>query len=237
MRKLSRSTIGRGLLGVLALVVFATACDFTAWEPGGEHRAYYCDPTDTEINDGHGAGHGGHEIPYTEPKGPLSGEHCLSVMFQAEAGAQWAETFPTKAIAEANGWHWLAPWIPGQGTHHVREDNAPDAQFDFQPNMLMYDGNGGNAPLSGMVWAVVSGHMPPEGFAGDNDHWHAHEMLCFTGLPDNPFIVGDNISDSECASRGGVNVDSSDTWLVHVWLPEYLGWQPTDLFNKEHPFI
>ncbi len=32
-------------------------------------------------------------------------------------------------------------------------------------------------------------------------------------------------------------MDTSDTWLVHVWLPVYDGWLATDIFNKEHPGI
>lgn len=114
-------------------------------------------------------------------------------------------------------------------------DSEATAEFNpDRPNMLMYDGNGSDAKLTGMVWAVQSGHMPPEGFSGDNDHWHFHEKLCYAP---GPFIVGDNISDQLCTARGGVNEDASDTWLLHVWLPVYEGWMATDIFNKEHPTI
>ncbi len=34
-----------------------------------------------------------------------------------------------------------------------------------------------------------------------------------------------------------MNQDASDTWLLHVWLPVYEGWQATDIFNKTHPTI
>lgn len=225
------------VLAVLSYV--AVACNPAVdWSAGGDERRWWCDPTDTDVNDGHGGGdHGGHHFPYTEDKGPLSWQDCAINAFVIERGAAEAALYPTKAIAEANGWHWLAPWIPGQGTHHVRDSGVPTS-IDFSgPTMLMYDGNGNNAPLTGMVWAVESGHMPPDGFAGDNDHWHAHQVLCYTGLPDNPFIVGDNISDALCTSRGGVNVDASASWLVHVWLPVYDDWIATDIFNKEHPGI
>jgi hypothetical protein len=241
MRIIRPSRRRRGLLGALfAVALVATACDFTEWDTDGAYREWYCDPTDTEVNDGHGAGHVGHEFPYTEPKGPLSAEHCFNLDFQLTITSQFAAMFPTKAIAEANGWHWLAPWIPGQGTHHVWEATGVTSTFDpLQPTMLMFDGNNGNAPLTGMVWTVSSGHMPPPGFSGDNDHWHSHQMLCYTD-DTLSFIVGDGITDAECASRtggDGVNVDSSGTWLVHVWLPVYDGWLATDIFNKEHPGI
>ena len=220
----------------MVVVLVASARD---WEVGGSERPWWCDPTDTEVNDGHGGGaHGGHHFPYTEEKGPLSGIHCWATDVHLTAASNYAATFPTKGYAEANGWHYLAPWIPGQGTHHVNEANGVTSEFDpWSPTMLMYDGYNNSAPLTGMVWAVASGHMPPSGFFGDNDHWHAHEKLCYTD-DTLSFIVGDAITDEQCAARTGgqgVNVDASGTWLLHVWLPVYDGWLATDIFNKEHP--
>jgi hypothetical protein len=103
--------------------------------------------------------------------------------------------------------------------------------------MLMYDSNQDSARLTGMVWVVQSGMMPPEGFSGNNDHWHSHERLCFVDGPEGEFIVGDGITDEQCADRGGENRDTSDIWLLHVWLPVYDGWIATDIFNKTHPTV
>lgn len=232
-RRLTSRT--RRIGALLIVAVLATSCE---WEPGGAEREWWCDPTDTAVNDGHGSGaHAGHEFPYTEPKGPLTGAQCWAIDVQLTAAAAIAAQFPTKSIAEANGWHWLAPWIAGQGTHHVNESRQVTSVFDpSYPTMLMFDGNGPHAPLTGMVFAVESGHMPPAGFAGDNDHWHNHQMLCYIDK-NGPFVVGDGISDEQCAARGGTNVDASDTWLLHVWLPVYDGWQATDIFNKTHPGV
>jgi hypothetical protein len=230
----------RAALLSLALVValVTAACDVTDWEVGGEIRPWWCDPTDTAINDGHD-GDGGHMPHYTEEKGPLSAEDCMEVHIQLTLATQYAQQFPTAGVAEANGWHHLAPWIPGQGTHHVNIQQGVTDKFNPQrPNMLMYDSNQDSGKLTGMVYVVRSGMHPPEGFAGHNDHWHFHEKLCYLDYGgDNPFIVGDGITDEQCAARGGTNVDSSDTWLLHVWLPVYEGWQATDIFNKTHPTI
>ena len=223
------------LVGAMSFV--AVACNPAVdWSQGGDERRFWCDPTDTEVNDGHGGGHGGHVFPYTEEKGPLDWQACALNAYFIEQGAAIAELYPTKGVAEANGWVWLAPWIPGQGTHHVNPDGIP-ATFDpTQPTMLMYDGNGSNAPLTGMVWAVAQapGSHPPAGFAGDNDHWHSHQSLCFDN---SGFIIGDSITDAACTALGGTNLDTSGLWLVHVWLPEFEGWQATDIFNKTHPEI
>lgn len=229
----SRTMRSLGLVCALALV--GAGCELADWEQGGQYRSFYCDPTDVAINDGHGD-HG--HMHYMEEKGPLSAQDCLELTIYLNDAAGYASQFPTKAEAEANGWHWLAPYISGQGTHHVNIERGVSSAFDpRRPNMLMYDSNNGSGQLTGMVWAVQSGMHPPEGFPGDNDHWHAHETLCFTTRDGGPFIVGDGISDSQCAARGGTNQDASDTWLLHVWLPVYDGWLATDIFNKEHPSV
>lgn len=216
--------------------MLASACNYLDWGPGGPERPWWCDPTDTEINDGHGAGHGGHDPHYTEEKGPLSASACLIVDYQFELGEAFASQYPTAADAEADGWFRLAPWIPGQGTHHMDPSFGIPTEFDAsRPTMLMYDSDSSSGELTGMVYLVDRGpgSMPPEGFIGDNDHWHSHMKLCYR----NGTIIGDNISDADCAARGGVNVDTSGVWMVHVWLPVYDGWSADDIFNKTHPGI
>jgi hypothetical protein len=223
-----------GIAPVIALAVLASGCDLADWEEGGPMRPWYCSPTDIEINDGHGDGHS----HYTEEKGPLNASDCLALNLFLDQAEVYAAQFPTAAVAEANGWHHLAPYITGQGTHHVNIEQGVTAEFDpVRPNMLMYDGNQDNAQLTGMVYVVQSGMHPPEGFSGNNDHWHYHETLCFIDGPDGEFIVGDGITDEQCAARGGENRDTSDTWLLHVWLPVYDGWIATDIFNKTHPTV
>lgn len=217
---------------ILAVVLIAAGCEVADWGPGGQHRPWYCDPTDTAINDGHVGGH----MHYMEEKGPLTAEECLGLNIYFDRAVAFASQYPTAGDAEANGFHHLAPWIPGQGTHHLDLSQGITSEFNpNKPNLLMYDSNSDSGKLTGMVWAVQSGMHPPEGFPGMNDHWHYHEKLCF--INGGTFIVGDNISDEQCASYGGVNQDASDTWLLHVWLPVYEGWYATDIFNKEHPTI
>jgi hypothetical protein len=224
----------RGAGAILVLAFFASGCQLADWAPGGQFRPWYCDPTDTAVNDGHD-GDDHMAAHYTEEKGPLSSADCLNLNVKLSQATKYASQFPSAGVAEANGWHHLAPYVPGQGTHHVNIARGVTDQFDpKRPNMLMYDGNSDSAKLTGMVWVVKSGPHPPAGFAGNNDQWHYHEKLCYV---DGPFIVGDNITDAACANLGGINQDSSDTWLLHVWLPTYEGWQATDIFNKTHPSV
>jgi hypothetical protein len=221
---------------VLALLV-ASSCDVAQWAEGGPNRPWYCSPTDTAVNDGHDDPD--HFLAhYPNPKGPLSAEDCMVLNYYLNQATAYASQFPTAGVAEANGWHHLAPWIPGQGTHHVNIEAGITSEFNpLRPNLLMYDSNSDSGRLTGMVWAVESGDHPPAGFPGDNDHWHYHSVLCFIDGADGPFIVGEDITDAQCASRGGTNQDTSSIWLVHVWLPVYEGWYATDIFNKEHPTV
>lgn len=225
-----------GLSVLVAVTLVAAGCELEDWAEGGQHRPWYCDPTDTAINDGHD-GHDGMQH-YTEEKGPLSASDCLALNIKLNRAQAYAAQFPTAGDAEANGWHHLAPFISGQGTHHVNIADGVTSTFNPErPNMLMYDSNQDSGRLTGMVWAVESGMHPPEGFPGANDHWHFHETLCFIEFGGGPFVVGDGITDEQCAARGGTNEDTSDIWLLHVWLPVYEGWQATDIFNKTHPEV
>lgn len=220
---------------LLAVALLGSSCNYLDWGADGPERESFCDPTDIAVNDGHGGGaHGGHAFPYTEEKGPLSASECLIVDFFITRGADFASQFPTAGVAQDNGWFRLAPFIPGQGTHHIDTTYGVPTEFDItRPTMLMYDSNNRSGQLTGMVWVVASGEQPPAGFPGDNDHWHSHQALCYR----NGTIVGDGLTDAECEARGGTNVESSGTWLLHVWLPEYEGWQATDIFNKTHPTV
>jgi hypothetical protein len=48
--------------------------------------------------------------------------------------------------------------------------------------------------------------------------------------------MGENRSDADCASAGGVNVDLSNWWMLHAWiLPD---WQVHfDVFVNHHPCL
>lgn len=228
------------LVGVLAVVATACLPVTLPFEPGTA-RPFFCDPTDTAINDGHAHG-GGHMMndpfhqTYTQPKGPLSGADCRALNSQLMAAQQWVMQFPTVADAEAAGFKQAAVWSPGQGIHYV-DPNRLTGPFDpTRPNWLMYDGTAPNSKLTGMMFLVASGTYPPAGFPGGNDHWHTHGALC-TQMGSWPFIIGEHLTDAECAAIGGVNTLFDTMWMVHVWLPEYAGWQATDIFNKTHPAI
>src|SRR5680860_148830 len=125
------------MIGIVAAVVLLSGCELADWAPEGQYRPFYCDPTDVAINDGHEGG-AMHMPHYTEEKGPLSATDCLQLNIHLNRAVDYASQFPTAGDAEANGWHHLAPFISGQGTHHVNIAQGVTSEFDpDRPNMLM----------------------------------------------------------------------------------------------------
>ena len=227
---MTRNRILRPAVVLAVLTLVLTACDLYA---PGTPRPYWCDPTDTAVNDGMTPSF---DAVYSTPKGPLSMADCRQLTFQIVAAQSFASQYPTVADVTRAGWIQAAVWDPGQGVHYV-DPSRITGPFDPQrPNWLMYDGTAPTSKLAGMMFLVSSGSRPPAGFPGGNDQWHQHGPLCNKANA-VPFIVGENMSDAACAALGGVNVNYSSLWMVHVWLPEYAGWQATDIFNMTNPML
>lgn len=220
---------------LVALALAATACQPITYEPGTA-RPIICDPTDTAVNDGH---HGDTTFAavYTTPKGPLAADECRTLFQQTNAAQSFVANLSTVADAEAAGWIEAAVWSPGQGVHYVDPARITGPFDPERPNWLMFDGNMPHSQLTGMMFLVNSGPLPPDGFIGDNDHWHRHGELCTTTRDGHPYIAAEHATDAECAALGGTNVSYDTQWMVHVWLPVYDGWLPTDVFNKTHPHL
>lgn len=200
----------------------------------GTPRPSMCDPTDTAVNDGHTASFSTY---YSTPKGPLSQVDCQVVVAYLQTSRDYVSQFPTVADAKAAGWIQATVWTPGQGIHFV-DPTRINGPFDPQrPNWLVYNGSGNTARLAGMMFVVqTSGPPPTVNFPGDNDHWHNHDALCVKANA-TPFIIGEHLSDAYCTALGGVNTDYSNVWMVHAWLPQYAGWDATDIFNVDHPAL
>ena len=86
-----------------------------------------------------------------------------------------------------------------------------------QPEVLQYDGTGPSSKLVGFDYYVrTSTGLPPAGFPGNNDWWHIHPMICFRAS--DASMIGFNISDASCTGMGGINVNMSNYYMLHVWV-------------------
>jgi hypothetical protein len=220
-------TLGLAVLAVVLSGCFhALALKHQSEDP--DTRPWWC-----ESHPGHDMGHGGHEHDHHPvyddvEKGMLSWDDCLELSQHLDEARAFAMQWPTLGEAEADGWSATVNYTMGMGTHHVR-DSALEGSFDpGQPRFLQYGGDHPDAPLVGMSWYVDNGpDEPPAGFPGDNDWWHTHEYLCFSG--------GVVVYDGTCAEGGvtGFTIYLGNYWMVHAWiLPDmpYL----SDLFVNHH---
>jgi hypothetical protein len=221
----------RRLLALAVLVFAVSACELS-YLPGTP-RPSMCDPTDLAVNDGHTTGFFAN---YSQPKAPLGQWDCFAVVGNLRAAANYAAQFPTVAAVKAAGWIQATVWTPGQGIHFADPTRLYGPFDPTRPNWLQFNGTAPTARLAGMMFLVESGAQPPAGFPGANDHWHNHDALCIDADA-TPFVIGEHVSNAYCAAIGGVNTDVSGQWMVHAWFPNYAGWEPTDVFNNNHPSL
>lgn len=155
----------------------------------------------------------GHDVwgpvpePIHEPAVAAELEHQFSNAIAAGAG------LATPDDALAAGYQKAAAELPGIGAHYVRWDLV-DRPFDpTQPSMLLYDESAVRPDrLAGFSYWVRSTDGPPEGFAGDADHWHMHHGLCFV----DGLLTNEDVSDpADCA---GDWLAGTDLWMGHAWV-------------------
>jgi hypothetical protein len=76
--------------------------------------------------------------------------------------------------------------------------------------------------------------LPPAGFAGNLDWWHHHPWICHRKT--DAAMIAFNTSDSNCTSRGGVNVNLSNYYMLHVWVIDDMKFTP-EVFAGQIPCI
>lgn len=167
-------------------------------------------------------------------------DDCSRLAAELGRARQVAARYPTAADAEAAGYSYAAPFLPGIGAHYM--NGAHVGAFDVDnPAMLLYDGDGPNASIVGLSYYIVSDNYPEQGFAGPNDTYHRHISLCFGQPPDGrPTVVGpSSFSEEECAQIGGTKVGAGGVgggYMNHVWVVPGCE-SDTGLFSAANPAI
>lgn len=243
-----------------AMVLMLTSCTYgqmvRALQANGGNIPWWCDPTEENIPVTAGPASGTVDWYAGTHKAPLSWDQCIQLSDWFDQAKAYAEQWPTRGEAEADGWREATPYVTGMGTHHVLggltpamlaspsfDKNNPildsvglDDVFDpTRPEVLQFDGSGPNAKLVGFDYYVrTSTGLPPAGFPGNNDWWHHHPKICFR-LSDAK-MVGFNQSDSTCSSQSGVNVNMSNYYMLHVWILDDMVFTP-DVYAGMMPCI
>jgi hypothetical protein len=73
--------------------------------------------------------------------------------------------------------------------------------------------------------------VPPDGFAGDNDHWHEHAGICTVG---DRLVSGDFGSDPVACKKVGGVLGKADGWMLHAWIVPGDA-NPDGVFATENP--
>jgi hypothetical protein len=181
-------------------------------------------------NDGNSGGGHGHRGPV--PWQPLDPAERAELADQLAEALAVVERYPTVRDAEAGGYRKASIYVPCIASHYVLEGREASDPFDpARPPMLLAADTDPDSEIVGLSYSVISPGGPPVGFAGPNDIWHAHERFCMG----KGMLIGTEAADPEgCAARGGAIFDTSDEWMIHVWIVPQ--WQNRwGLFASEHP--
>jgi len=172
-------------------------------------------------------------------KGPvhftaLSPEDRAVFIEQQRAADAAVAANPTVADAEAHGYKLVTQYVPCIGAHYISYRALTNGFDPAEPEVILFDGQDPDSKVVGLSYLQFGDpDVQPDGFIGDNDDWHIHQILCANP---NAGIVGDGLTDEECEARGGHNLDTARLWMMHMWnAPGY----PSEwgLFSSENPLL
>lgn len=125
---------------------------------------------------------------------------------------------------------------PLMGQHWFRKDRVDEPFDPARPSTLIYAELGGEHRLVGVAYTVYQrpGEPVPEGFAGDADRWHVHDVadLGRILLADRPVV---RWLFERRVARGRIGAGDGRTALamVHVWLID----NPDGPFANRNPAL
>ena len=132
-----------------------------------------------------------------------------------------AMRYPTLADAAAAGFEETTPYGPGLGMHMGKDAWTIPAGTPLdltKPQSYLYNGNTPEANVVGIMFVVMGGDSPPEGFVGPLDRWHRVGAQCLSKTAFDPvFPSGGEISREVCEAADG-NYLEVTAWTQHVWV-------------------
>jgi hypothetical protein len=179
------------------------------------------------------------------PDQPLSpADRALEAQQLVEARAA-ALKYPTVAAALRAHMLQAGKFSPLTGAHYINiaamvphGTAARYGTFDAaNPASLIYDGTSPTSKVIGVMYLALS-VLPPEGFAGPNDHWHRHMNTCVeytAGKIVVPFAADSDVTQQQCDAVHGQFMRET-AWMVHAWVVP--GWEsPRGVFSHDNPDV
>jgi hypothetical protein len=174
------------------------------------------------------------------PDKPLDATTRAKLALQLVEARQAALRYPTVADAQKAGMILAGEFSPLTGAHYINIPSAASiaGQFDpSNPGSLIYDGTSPTSKVIGVMY-LSGAALPPEGFAGPNDHWHRHTNTCviFGGTKIVvPFAADSDVTQAMCDAKHGIFMRRT-TWMVHAWVVP--GWEsPSGVFSHDNPDV
>jgi hypothetical protein len=163
------------------------------------------------------------------PDQPLDAATRQELADQLVVARQVAMKYPTVADALKGHLFLAGEFTPGAGAHYISIQagvaSTRGASFDAtKPLSYIYDGTSPTSRVVGLMYGSYS-IVPPEGFAGPNDHWHRHTNLCIVfgaGGIQVPFPPDTNVTQQQCDTKHGMFMRRT-LWMVHAWVVP--GWE------------
>ena len=157
------------------------------------------------------------------PGGTLLPDEVSLLKDELTAARTFAESVDTEEEAIAAGYYNTTNDVPFMGAHFINREYLTDGVFDpSKPEGLLFSKLGGGSDaewqLVGVWFLLLPGNggssatIPPQGFAGNLDLWHAHHGLCTRA----GIISEDNTAEG-CAADNG-NFIGDLRWMMHVWV-------------------
>jgi hypothetical protein len=176
----------------------------------------------------------GDEQAEKQPDRALSPAARRLLANQLVVARQAALKYPTVADAARAGYILAGKFTPGAGAHYISMSDGASQYLGkakgldpAHPLAIIYDGTFPTSRVVGLMYGSFA-PLPPEGFAGPNDHWHRHSNLCITfekGKIGIPFAPDSSVTQAQCDALHGDFMRES-LWMVHAWVVP--GWDSPD---------
>jgi hypothetical protein len=176
------------------------------------------------------------------PDQPLSAATRATLAKQLVEARAAAMRYPT--VADAQRAHMLqaGQFSPETGAHFINlaamVPHGADVRYGAfdaaNPASLIYDGTSPASKVIGVMYLSLS-VLPPEGFAGPNDHWHRHTNTCVEYQGSKivvPFAADSDVTEAACAALHGSFMRET-AWMVHAWVVP--SWEsPNGVFSHDN---
>ncbi len=162
------------------------------------------------------------QILANTPGGTLTPDEVPVLKAQLQEARAFALNHDTVEKARAAGYFNTTNDVPFMGAHFINAKYLSDGVFDAsKPEGLLFSKVGnpsGDWHLVGVWYLIFPGQagssvtVPPQGFAGNLDLWHAHYGLCTRNG-----IISENNTREGCLADHG-NWLGDLRWMMHVWV-------------------